>query len=73
MIPLGYQINWHLTEPQLKSNPLYQKWSVKTLETIASEASDLKTDLKGILMNADSAPIASYLAWLSRMVAILGA
>ena len=70
---MGYQINWSLTHPQIESNPLYQKWSVKTLETIASEASDLKTDFKNMLMNKDSAPIASYLAWLLRMVALLGA
>ena len=60
---MGFEINWTVSpgDPVLKS-PLYQKWSVKSFGTIASEAADLKTDLGTVfeifLLNQN--PVANY-------------
>lgn len=64
---MGYDINWSIgpNDPVLDS-PLYQKWSVKSLGTIASEMADLKNDLGTCVMNKESTAISSYLAWLIR-------
>ena len=54
------------------TNPLYLKWSLKTLEVVNSDKADLKNDLKAITANKDNVEIISYLCTLLRAVALLG-
>ena len=65
-MPVGFNINWHITDFAIEQNPLYIKWSTKTLAQVISAKSDLITDMNSALMNKDSAVIMSYLSWLAR-------
>ena len=66
---MGYEINWHTypNAPVLR-HPLYEKYRLKTLASI--DASAVKTDLNGVMMDNDSAPVVAYLCWLLRCKAL---
>jgi hypothetical protein len=68
---MGYEINWSMNNPSIKSQPLYQKWSVALLSDVVTAKALLITDMKGMVMNDETAEVASYLAWLLRMVNLL--
>lgn len=62
----------YLGDQVLITNPLYVKWSVKTLADIKSNKADLKTDLGRIIANKDNLNIISYLSTLLRAVQLDG-
>ena len=66
---MGYDINWSTfpNAPVLR-HPLYEKYRLKTLSSI--DASAVKTDLNGVMMDLDSAPVVAYLCWLLRCKAL---
>ena len=62
---MGYEINWH-TYPgaPLLNHPLYQKYRLKTLADI--DRAGVVSDLNGVIMDNDAAPVVAYLCWLIR-------
>ena len=58
----------YLGDSDLKTNPLYVKWSVKTIADITSNKADVKTDLGLVIANMDNLSIISYLSTLLRAV-----
>lgn len=70
---MAYEINWNVTaNADVLESPLYQKWSVKSYGTIASEVAALKTDLGSVIANRDSSEIVAYLSYLLRVVGLIG-
>ena len=68
---MGYEINWTTNDQSVLTHPLYLKWSVKTMYEIVSDLSTVKTDMRTIVMNRDSAGITAYMSWLVRSAVLI--
>jgi hypothetical protein len=70
---MAFEINWNVgPSDKVLQSPLYQKWSVQPASSIAGNLTELKQDLGSVIMNRESAGVASYLAWLLRTVTLIG-
>ena len=58
----------YLGDNELQTNPLYVKWSSKTIADITSAKAAVKTDLGLVVANMDNLAIIAYLSTLLRAV-----
>ena len=70
---MSYEINWNVSggDPVL-STPQYQKWSQYTVGELLPLVTDIKTALKDARASRESQAVINYLAWLIRLVALVG-
>ena len=69
---MAYEINWNVApNSDMLKSPIYQKWSTLTVQECKANEAALIADLGAIKVNLDSAPVISYLSWLSRIITFL--
>lgn len=70
---MGYEINWNASgaSPVL-STPQYQKWSQYTVGELEPLILQIKTELKNARASRESQEVINYLAWLIRIVSLVG-
>lgn len=68
---MGFEINWNLTDHNIIYHPLYQKWSVKTMNEVISSKTTLASDMGSVIADNESAPVLAYLSWLAREVVLI--
>jgi len=68
---VGFDINWTvLNGNPLLSHPTYQKYYLQNLGAI--NINEVKDDFSKIMLDNNSGPIMSYLAWIIRCHALAG-
>ena len=66
----GIPINY-VGDSSILTNPLYLKYSLKTVDECLSAVADIKSDLKKITANMENLNIIAYLSNLLRAVALV--
>ncbi|PXY76675.1 MAG: hypothetical protein CXX81_14015 [Methanobacteriota archaeon] len=70
---MGDPINWGPISAgsSLREHPMYQKYSVQNMGTLASGVAAIKSDIGTCLANSESAEVIAYLSWLVRVVGLI--
>ena len=67
----GYDINWSSPSAQIKTNPLYLKYSNTVIEELTDQLGAIQGAMSQLRPSAENAEIISYYSWLIRVIGLL--